>query len=258
MAMLVAYFDESGTKEAFPGLAVSGLVSSADDWIGFSREWGEVLKKHKLSYLHMKEFRPKFGNVALKTRILMDFVRVIEGNTYRNFSSVIINAEFGNALSTGNRQFWKMNPYTLAGRTVAGNVREFMQRDFPNSNLKLVYESGVSEAGGLKDRLAEDGFLSVAFEPKVDCCTGERLIPLQAADLMAWESFNAIREMETRAVSSYEGLREPFRALFRHQWKWGVYDRKSLEDLQGSLDFNKRMHTLLKQYSCLRGKHSHP
>jgi hypothetical protein len=53
MAFATAYLDES---ESDPFFVLAGLISSPSGWNRFSREWIKVLKEYEVPSLHMKEF----------------------------------------------------------------------------------------------------------------------------------------------------------------------------------------------------------
>ncbi len=51
--MLIAYFDESGSKDT-PFLTMAGYLSSEHKWKRFEREWAKTLKEYGAKYLPEK------------------------------------------------------------------------------------------------------------------------------------------------------------------------------------------------------------
>jgi hypothetical protein len=58
IAMLEAYFDESGTHQGSPVLCVAGYVFEKDNARKLSAEWAHMLEEYGLKYFHMKECAP--------------------------------------------------------------------------------------------------------------------------------------------------------------------------------------------------------
>ncbi len=104
-----------------------------------------------------------------------------------------------------------MDAYSYAGRSCAGYVRLWMEKHKLGSVPELVYASGDTGRNQLEARLRKDGFTRVRFQPaleQTDRKTGRvtpAAVPLQAADLFAYELFSAVRKKETpgKALAFY-------------------------------------------------------
>ena len=56
VAMLQAYFDESGHPADSPVVSVATVVATREGWCAFEEQWADVLKRYQVSGLHMKEY----------------------------------------------------------------------------------------------------------------------------------------------------------------------------------------------------------
>jgi len=61
MATFAAYFDESGTHDGSPILALAGFVATTKQWAEFAREWSELLNQEGLTHFHMSKFEARRG-----------------------------------------------------------------------------------------------------------------------------------------------------------------------------------------------------
>lgn len=61
LAMLYAYFDESGHPADSPVVSVAVVVSTEEGWHAFNDEWNSLLKHYEIRGLHMKEYAHSRG-----------------------------------------------------------------------------------------------------------------------------------------------------------------------------------------------------
>src|SRR5215510_9159874 len=64
--MLTAYFDDSGTHASSSVVAVAGYVSTTVNWQSFAKEWRRLLRKEKVSVIHMAALQNLQGNFSSK------------------------------------------------------------------------------------------------------------------------------------------------------------------------------------------------
>ena len=187
-----AYFDDSGHPDDQDCLVVAGFVASEEQWRRFEETWRRILDPLKIDPFHMTEFEASTRwSRREKDEILYRLVRattvraqfyiahVVNMSAYRE-----INAEFAFEQEIGT-------PYALAGRTVARSLNEWKAAQ-PGTRDKLlvVFEDGTKHKGDLIDVMQRDGLPCPAFRKKHEG------IPLQAADLLAWEVFNCVTGVE--------------------------------------------------------------
>lgn len=55
LALLIAYFDDSGTHKGSADIVVGGFVGFVPAWEQFEDSWGELLNEYKITYLHSRK-----------------------------------------------------------------------------------------------------------------------------------------------------------------------------------------------------------
>lgn len=61
LAMFIAYFDGSGKLEDSKVLSMAGLVAPAKDWETFELKWQRILRRNRVSVMHMTDFNAREG-----------------------------------------------------------------------------------------------------------------------------------------------------------------------------------------------------
>jgi hypothetical protein len=84
-AVVVAYFDESGTHSGSGVFAIAGYVAAQEDWIKFETDWKRVLRSAGISYFHMVEYENRCGPFATwgeekRHEVLTDLLAVIKAH----------------------------------------------------------------------------------------------------------------------------------------------------------------------------------
>ena len=98
---------------------------------------------------------------------------------------------------------WHLDAYSYAGRACAAHVRLWATSQHLSSVPSLVFAKGDTGRDDLEKALSRDDFTDFVFKPAKDeknRKTGfieKAAIPLQAADLFAYELFYPIRKIES-------------------------------------------------------------
>lgn len=200
MSAFTAYFDASGTEHDQPCLAVAGYVALAEQWIEFEKQWLARLQVEGLDCFHSTEVRSrwKYDQPHLD-RLYRDLIAIISDNVIRQFGCVMVNRSL-KKWSREDRDKWNMTAYSMAGRTCAGQLRSWCRWNSVPILPEMLFECGDTGKGSLIKLLEGDGFPSPTFKPKKDTVKKGLLVkaavPLQAADLLAYECFYPVREKE--------------------------------------------------------------
>jgi hypothetical protein len=240
LSAFTCYFDASGTQHDQLALAVAGFMSTAESWLEFEGVWKARLHKSGLKYFHRKEL-----NLKNHPGLLEDLASIIRDYAMRKFGMVVRVRELHSKVPKADYNKFDLNAYSYAGRACAAQVRMWASKEHLRSLPRLVFAKGDAGRDQLETRLRKDGFTGVAFEPakdEKDRKTGfiaPGVIPLQAADLLAYELFDPIRQMEQ--------MGKPFGTLGRNLLTstWFILDKiagapRVTED--DSLDtFNERV-----------------
>jgi hypothetical protein len=197
--MVQGFFDDSG-KESDPSnkiVCIAGYVAAPGMWNGFQEMWRHMLVKHNLKWLHMKDFlndkSSEYAYLGLdwprKQRILEDFA-----------SAIKINQLIGFGISVDAEAWQRMPKETIKAQ---GTVQEFcfirilrtlverIKRSAPEEHVSITFDCDRAYTPArfqryiaVRDKFPDAERYLAAFniaEPKV-------YVPLQAADLLAWET----------------------------------------------------------------------
>jgi len=215
MAAFTVYFDASGSDHDQPCLAVAGFVTDANQWVEFERLWLERLKVDGLSYFHAKEISRVLPERSKRDSLYIDLINIISGSGLRQFGCCIVNSALAAVITKQDRKDWYLTSYTIAARACAGQVRQWFQSWNASSLPEFIFECGDQGKGALTALLEKDDFPRPIFKPKKDRVRNgfvERAaVPLQAADLLAFEFFDLVRKVENdghllRIRPSYDAL----------------------------------------------------
>ena len=197
LSAFTCYFDASGTQHDQVALAVGGFMSTAERWLEFETEWKRRLAKDGLEYFHRKEIRPE-----RHPGLLDDLAKIIGDYAMRKFGMVVRVRELHRLVSKSILNKWHLDAYSYAGRACAAHVRLWAMENHLRSMPRIVYATGDAGRNQLEKRLRIDGINGVAFESPWDQENRKTgmidpgAIPLQAADLFAYELFNPTRILE--------------------------------------------------------------
>lgn len=232
---LAAYFDAGGDQVDQRYLVVAGFVAPLTSWDEFEKRWRDRLAADGLKYFHAVEFahsRKEFDgwrdDEQRRRNLLSDLMEIIKTHVSRKFSNVIINNALNANISGLTKKRFHINAYSLAGRTCAARLREWMTLERWNTSVELIFEQGDIGAGLLRECLMRDGFQEPSFRPKKDRQIGATLelapTPIQAADWLAYEIFLAAKKNNLDRWAMQEFLTTPGNG--------GVYTTRDVERLE--------------------------
>lgn len=215
MWMLTAYCDETGSYEdpniRFVGMA--GLLATSANWEWFESEWKIVLAAYALPYFHMKDFahsRLAFegwkGQEEKRRSLLSDLMACIRGAYALPFGTTIPMEPF-RKYPLEAQTIIGNHPYQLAfigcnviladmmapARTYGEKIATVFAEQTQFQNLALKAHATVQEW-----HPSGDLFHSPVFRPM------RELVPLQAADLVAYEAY---KEADRRRYRPHDAPR---------------------------------------------------
>jgi hypothetical protein len=253
--MYTACFDASGTERDTRFLVFGGFVSTSDYWIKFSQDWKERLAKDGLKYFRTEEcahFKNDFkryrhdenGRQALQA----DLMRIIRRYAFRKFAGVLENSLFQAGLSRAAREKFHQSAYVLGGREIANMVRLWMKAErmsdpenWGRPPLQLVYEKGDEGQGLLRERLLAEGYVEPQFRYRTDRFVKGQFhpgfTPLQAADFLAYEVFQFLKNPKTP----------------KERWPFQEFTRMPGPMLMGSISTLKQMEQMMNVNEAVRG-----
>lgn len=226
--ILTAYFDESGTHKGAPAVSVAGYVSTKERWESFETEWRESLAIYNIDHFHMTDFiagQGQFKNWPRQKKRLR-LRKLIDAVNHHALAAIgiVIPMSFYQALSEQERVVCD-SPYRIAAMQCCAEISRWLDTYDPSAEVAYVFEVGAKGAGkvaeffrasmnekGVREQLR---ILSFKFEDK------KRFVPLQAADILAWELYRNVSGMlgmDSRAprVEEYNRLRRANFSTFRY------------------------------------------
>lgn len=252
MAMLAVYIDDSGTHPDSDIAVAAGFASEIGYWSAFESEWKAALSVAGIlnEGFHSSEFeaqqKPTFSgwSNAKRDTLREALVKAITDHALVGVAAAVKKSDYDALVQGKLREKLGDHHYTFAvqaclyqlqGWMRYANYHEPMQYVFDRmSNLKSkneinlvfddLYRHGIHNRFGI-----EPGGYS--FESR------KAFIPLQAADIIAWESFTYMK----RHVYGGKDERDQFKSLaggVRDGIRGKFYDAKTLPDIVA--DFTAR------------------
>ena len=195
MAALKLYFDESGTHKSAAGIAIAGYVASTDSWLHFSEDWSVALKRFGVSCFHMTDWENRRGEFkGMKER---------ERKRLYNKLVTIIHryAEGGLAASFHVHDFQKADlllgsPYIFCSTLAIAAANQWAETVSFDDELEFVFEKGAETASYFK-RAFEAAQKNKQFAARfrlgsISYADRRRVVPLQAADILAYETYKKL------------------------------------------------------------------
>jgi hypothetical protein len=197
MMILKAYLDNSG-EENDPQhrvCSIAGYVTTVNKWRKFYKLWKQTLTLYKVPYLHMKEFAHNIGpfekfknNEENRRQFIRSLINVMEETHLRGIMSVIRLADF--------RRFneeKKLNINALAFNLYI--CMSIVSLTWKNKPAEIIVDR-INNAGQITDKARKYADTDVFLDKLTDCIqvnilrrelTFKEIIPIQAADFLAWE-----------------------------------------------------------------------
>lgn len=254
--MYTAYFDASGHPDAKAGTAmfVSGFIAPAPEWIKFEREWLSLLAEYGIENpFHMTEFiacAKQFVGWKHDEKRQLEFygraLKVIQRRTNKAFSQGLFVDDFWklmkqyeipehHALASSLK-----TPFSYCAVGALIQVLKWAQRrrglgprvDGP---VEFVFDRGDKHRGQMATALRDTFGIEPIFKDKKD------VVPIQAADILAWEHARVCgvirdRDLKKLRMSSWPDIQR----LFPGSDEWAYLDAQKLAALFDRAGLKKR------------------
>lgn len=204
MAVLKAYLDDSGDGDA-PSetfLTIGGYLADLDGWQYFERKWKALLDEYEIPWLHMKEFKKENATFAhlkadpAREGLFMGAAAQIIHESVRGHIATTVILEDFRAFNA--KHGLNLDPYAFAIYGCLFQLRSF----HPNDEIQIILDSFDRSTSRLFEALAyaksdtleairADLFIPMPMQKDESWRT---VLPLQAADFIAWETRKYRRE----------------------------------------------------------------
>ena len=229
VTLVEAYFDESigralsrqpdGSERHVKILCIAGYLMDSESTKRLCADWQAVLDWKGLSYFHMVDCahgNGVFANLSKSDRIQVAarMMAAIKRHTLRGFA-ITVNIEQYN-LFMPTRDRLAGTPYSFCANAIMWRVNSWLDKLKFNGRVAFFFEAGhasqpeadkvMRDIYALPEMTAVDRYAGHAFVDK------KLALPLQAADLLAWQSYTEIR----RKTEGKTHPRKDFASLMQH------------------------------------------
>jgi hypothetical protein len=218
LAMITAYFDDSGQHGSTPALVVCGFVSSIDRWLLFEKDWSAVLQmpRFDLEHLHMKELRTGKGrfakfqdNLPLQRDLFERVHDVLSARTMHTVAGSIMLDDYDKVNADYKLSELIGPPLVIAAEFAIVRTVMWWRANHSDQPISILIDQGIDHFGMLDDRI----YKRYGFR-LVPACVA-KTPPLQGSDVAAWEIHRALSGLATGVVKDYRQLRGSFKALLQ-------------------------------------------
>jgi hypothetical protein len=212
--MLTAYFDDSGTHDTSEVVIIAGLFGNQFQWDAFSDAWGKKLQvpslgKPPLTRFHMYDCYNSLGEFSGWSRTATDFLahelgQIIIKNGIWAYACAVLRKEWDSLVTGVSRKalgdaegfcarncyvktlHWASNYTSDPQIAFVFDDRPHRKREFEKL-FELFQREGRRE--GNRPELTNFAFVS-----------SKRVLPLQGADLVAWEFYQHAIDVLHRGI----------------------------------------------------------
>lgn len=188
-----AYYDASGQEgEVDAPLVVAGVIAREDKWNKLEVDWKAHLAKFGVPYLHMKEWNKKGGQYAAlrsdpeaERDFLDGTVRLTKKHVNKIFFVRLIPADFHALTDEFMLPEAVGGPYALTASATISHIERWMKLKHPGQRILHLVEDGDDGQHHLHQMQRNEPNPAI-IRPSIDE-RGERLVPFQVADCLAYE-----------------------------------------------------------------------
>lgn len=241
MAMLVAYFDESGISDNDVVALIGGAVSYVDHWSLLEAPWNNVLKQYGVHTFHAVDC--EHGSKEFK-HIRRDIRESIRNGVANELSKIpiqgIVSAVYRKDWESAPEEVKRLSmddPFYFVLNFCLQQVSSWSMEYANGDRVSLVFAKQQQYNKNTADLHA--GYLSAASRwPGIGAISFEEpkfLVPLQAADLIAYEAYRyAVAHRNSSVPTSPDRAWKYLVGGGNFAMSFKVHDRASLQELAPS------------------------
>jgi hypothetical protein len=238
MAFYRGYFDESGGDNS-RFLVVAGLIGAVRDWCWFEEEWKMVLASEGVTgpfhMQHLEKDRKAFRGWEKRhrERLLGRLLAIIKNRACLGVASAVSMEDYNSIITPGDLRNQIGSAYTLCVQGVLWCAGRWAQRTGRFDEISYVLDAGhrnSEEAREAHDKtrtneqtVAEYRVGPLAFD------TDDRTAPLQAADLVAYETW---KHLTGKSEEPNRRVRYTFAQLLKLPYENRLFDRQPLQEMR--------------------------
>lgn len=221
--MITAYFDDSGTSPNNDVAAVGGYLGTKYQWDQFITHWQRLLKDYGVEQMHHTdlenlrgEFTAESGwSPTRRNEFVRKAQRIIKRYTYIAVGCAVIRKDFDEVLPELIKKYYG-GPYGWCAQECIRQASNWCEDAKHGQAINWVFEAGTKGSGQI------EFFLNKSYaNPKIRqllrlngwAFKGKDIIPLQAADVVAYEIYKHMQNQIIEGGKRY--IRRSAVDLFR-------------------------------------------
>ena len=238
--MLWAYFDESGKFQNTDFVCIAGYVSDDPGWESFTKLWGEMLRRHGVSAVHMKdlvalqgEYKDLGWTHTEKDKLIDEAISLIKAKALAGFG-VAVNTKYWRSMSPEARKRIG-DPHMLCFQRIIKLVIKNLTKAGITYPIAAIFDD--SEEYGVRCYRMMSQLRREVPEVKerigsISFADDQIYYPLQAADMIAYESAKELRQKAEgyKSRSSFSTLVTPDGSSAPLEYDSEYYDGEALEE----------------------------
>ena len=199
MSMFAIYCDDSGTDDESRVAAVAGYVGKVAKWEAFQKEWLKALRDFGIDTMHrvdLEGFKGEFEtwNNPLRIKFLQRIQPIIRDHTRYPIGSAVIKADFEKIIPESvTAKFGGVYGWCTHDCLVAMHV--WYDAQGYRNPVDWIFEAGTvghGQVDALFQHLYDNPKTRAEYHIKGWSFQGKSLVPLQAADVLAYEVFKQV------------------------------------------------------------------
>jgi hypothetical protein len=242
--MFTFYCDDSGTHSESPFAVAACFIAPILQWEHFERDWKTANDSEGFGVFHMADFvakqaqfaAPEWLDETKRDRTLKRLINIINTRRQVGFYAVVEKAGYDAEVPQPMRGAHDLgnNHYSFAVRMCMAKVLKWRMRYGYKDPVKFVFDrmsKGAGEINAIFEQALKEGDekalahgisreVGWSFENK------SKFIPLQAADILAWEALYHMRRVFL--AHSQTARRKSFQALSERLTEGGYHDSDSM------------------------------
>jgi hypothetical protein len=244
--MFALYCDDSGTHQQSPFAVAACFVADVVQWEHFVKDWNEANEVEKFGTFHMAAFVAKQKQFALpewqdeekRDRTLKRLITIIKTRRRMGFFAVVEKSGYDAEVPPGMRERYKLgnSHYSFAVRMVMAQVLKWRRKYGYREPIQFVFDQmskGKGEINAIFEKALNEGdeqalVHGISREAGWSFQSKSEVVPLQAADVLAWESLHDMRSVFLAGRG--EARRKSFQALLEGPIYRGFHDAQTLRD----------------------------
>jgi hypothetical protein len=214
--MISAYFDESGTHDGSVAISVAGYSARPEVWISFEKRWLDALGRYGLDHFHMTDFvarKPPFDRLTDPERheLMVSLVACVVDHDLGGVAAVMKRGDFPIAANPALRRR-ASDPYFLLMMRVLVHLALYAAHTRDRVMFTFDRRKKFTELGGAMHSamLSVHPWLNQFVADALVFGSTREFVPLQAADLLAWEAYRRGCDFSAKERRSFTLLRPTF------------------------------------------------